>query len=221
MTENDATHHAGPRIGIVHGGASYHLVTLADPRVAGRCDREIYLPRLGPADLVGLDAVIVADRLHPRLLRERAGALRGFAEQGGTLVVLGENDVHTWLPGVDWSPRPTNFWWWLTGDDLGVRSRQPRHPLWEHLGRRAVTWHYHGLLTPPPGAEALVVVEEDGRDAGVLLYDDRVSTAGRILATTLDPTYHHGSNFMPGATQFLYGLHDWLSGIRVMDEAAR
>lgn len=209
------------RIGIVHGGASYHLVTLADPRVADRCQRQLYLPRLDPDQLTGLDAVIVADRLHPGLLRARASALLAFAEAGGTLVVLGEVDAHTWLPGLDWSPRPTNFWWWLTGEDLGVRSRHPEHPLWEHLGRRAVTWHYHGLLAPPPSATALAVVEENGHDAGAVLYDDQASTAGRILVTTLDPTYHHGSNFMPGATEFLYGLLDWLSGIQAMEEAAR
>ncbi|MBO0820259.1 MAG: hypothetical protein J2P26_05355 [Nocardiopsaceae bacterium] len=199
------------RIGIVHGGASYHLVTLADPRVARCGGKELYLPRLSAADLDGLDTVVVADRLHPGLLRDRASGLLGFAQAGGTLVVLGETEAHTWLPGLDWEPRPTNFWWWLTGEDLGVRSRHPEHPLWPHLGRRAVRWHYHGLLAPPPGATPLAVVEEEGREAGVVLYDDQVSTPGRIIVTTLDPVYHHGSNFMPGATEFLYGLLDWLS----------
>ena len=205
----------------VNAGAAFHLESLEGPRYRHFFDRLIRPEELGDVNLDAYGALLVPCRTAAHRLMPHVGELRSYLDAGGTIVAMGECHSERWLPNICFTPVETNFWWWLTGDDLGVRSRQPRHPLWEHLGRRAVTWHYHGLLTPPPGAEALVVVEEDGRDAGVLLYDDRVSTAGRILATTLDPTYHHGSNFMPGATQFLYGLLDWLSGIRVMDEAAR
>ncbi len=198
-------------IGIVHGGSASHLVTLDDPEVARHAVEACYLPELTAASLAGLDTVIVADRLHPRLLRERAGLLLDVLARGGTLVVLGENEVADWLPGVSWESRPTNFWWWVTGEDHGMRPRAPEHPIWLHLGSRAVRWHHHGVLTPAPGATVLVALEEDGADAGAILYDDPVSTPGRLIVTTLDPTYHHGSNFMPGATQFLYGLLDWLT----------
>ncbi|QFR96170.1 hypothetical protein GBW32_27915 [Streptomyces tsukubensis] len=43
----------------------------------------------------------------------------------------------------------------------------------------------------------------------VLLYENRVSTAGRLIVTTMDPVYHHGSRFMPGATELLYGPLRW------------
>ncbi len=33
-------------------------------------------------------------------------------------------------------------------------------------------------------------------DDGVLLYEDEVSISGRLIVTTLDPVYHHGSNLL-------------------------
>ncbi|WP_395021680.1 hypothetical protein [Dongia sp.] len=43
-----------------------------------------------------------------------------------------------------------------------------------------------------------------------ILYIDQVSTAGRIVLTSLDPFYHHGSYFMPAATRFLDGFLPWM-----------
>ena len=66
------------------------------------------------------------------------------------------------------------------------------------------------MLRPPAGATQLLVVEEDGGER-VLLYDDCVSTAGRLVVSTLDPVHHHGSNFIPAATRCLDVLLTWLS----------
>ena len=79
-------------------------------------DRTIYMPELTPAHLEGIKLLIVPDRINPDFLRSRRQILIDFAERGGTLVVLGENQAETWLPGVNWTSRPTNFWWWLEKD---------------------------------------------------------------------------------------------------------
>jgi hypothetical protein len=203
------------RIGLLHGGASYHLATLADPVVAGYQPCPLYLPDLdeaaGRARLDELDVLIICDRLHPELVRRHGQALLGVARRGATLVVLGEVEAHTWLPGVGWTPRPTNFWWWRTGDDPGIQVHTPEHPIWHHLGTKDVVWHYHGVLHPPPGVTPLASVDEAGATAGLILYEDRVSTPGRILVTTMDPVHHHGSNFMPAATRLLHNLLRWVS----------
>ncbi|MFJ4771942.1 hypothetical protein ACIP88_23005 [Streptomyces uncialis] len=100
--------------------------------------------------------------------------------------------------------------WWRTGDDPGVRLRAPEHPAWHHLTERSVRRHYHGLLHPPQGATVLARTEKEGPGPReVLLYGDRVSTPGRLVVTTMDPVHHHGSAFMPGATQLLHGLPRW------------
>ncbi|WP_406141855.1 hypothetical protein [Streptomyces sp. NBC_01089] len=82
-----------------------------------------------------------------------------------SVVVLGENEIAGRLPGVrGLLAAETNFWWWRTGADNGVRLNRPDHPAWDHLTERAVCWHYHGLLEPPEGATALVhtVMEHHG-----------------------------------------------------------
>jgi len=200
---------SGAHIGLVGGGASYHERTLADQRFAPYLDRTLYLPSLKEADLDGLDVLVLTDRLHPRLLAQTAPTIVGFAERGGTLVVLGQNDVHRWLSGVGWEPRPTNFWWWREDGDSHIRARHPEHLLWQVATEADLVWHFHGVLHPPGGATPLLVVEEPEGD-GVLLYEDLTSTSGRLIVGTLDPVYHHGSNFMPAATRCLEVLLAWL-----------
>lgn len=205
----------GRRLAIVHGGSYPHLQTMKDPAVLAYQPDFHYLADLADGDLDGYSTVIVADRLHPGLVTRHAARFRTVAERGDTLVVLGENDVHTWLPGVEWEPRPTNFWWWLHGEDPLIRTRSHDHGAWTYLSTKSVIWHHHGLLRTEADVVPLVVSEEadaDGHahDAGMMLYEDTSSTPGRLIVTTLDPTYHHGSNFMPGATRFLYALLRWV-----------
>jgi hypothetical protein len=197
------------RVGLVTGGASYHELTLADPRFSPRFARSLYLPALDSADLDGLEAVVVADRQHPRMLARHASLLLHVAERGDTLVVLGANHAHTWVPGVTWEHRPTNFWWWREGLDPGIRARSLDHSLWRTASVSDLTWHFHGVLHPPPGATPLLVAEDEGKEE-VLLYEDQVSTSGRLVVTTLDPVYHHGSNFMPAATRCLDVFLSWM-----------
>lgn len=203
------------RLGFLHGGSFSQLTTLADPAVQVWRPRDLYLPDTTEDDFDDLDTLVVSDRLHPRLLAEAVPRVLKVAERGGTVVVLGENGDCGWIPGLrGFRPAETNFWWWRTpGGDNGVRRSGDGHEAWDHLTERSVRWHYHGLLEPPPGATVLAYteLEQEGDPATrqVLLYEDRVSTPGRLIVTTMDPVYHHGSRFMPGATQLLFGLLRW------------
>ncbi len=59
----------------------------------------------------------------------------------------------------------------------------PEHSLFAHLGLADCTWHHHGVLDPPEGAEVLVTL-----DSGeALLYLDAVSRPGTLVVSTLDP----------------------------------
>lgn len=127
------------------------------------------------------------------------------------MVAMGETQPHTWLSGVRWDWRPTNFWWWKQqGADPGYVVGDPLHPLFSFVTLADATWHYHGVLTPPIGARSLIELENG---AGCLLYEDLVSTPGRLVVTTLDPFFHHGSHFMPTATRFLDGFLPWLASL--------
>jgi hypothetical protein len=59
-----------------------------------------------------------------------------------------------------------------TRADLGLCTPEPDHPLFDHLTLRDCTWHYHGVLTPPDGAEVLVTLPT----GEALLYVDRISS---------------------------------------------
>jgi hypothetical protein len=44
-----------------------------------------------------------------------------------------------------------------------------------------------------------------------LLYYDHVSFPAELVVSSMDASYHHGSGFMPGASQLLYRMLRWLS----------
>lgn len=196
-----------PRIAIVDGGTYYHDRTLHGERYRGCFSATIYARELKDTCLGDFDAVVIPDRVHPGLLRAASGRIGEYLAGGGTLVAFGETQAHTWLPNMVWSDRPTNFWWWKTpGASLGLYPAAPEHPLFQHLSLAEATWHYHGVFAPPPGAQTIIGVTGDG----AILYEDTVTTPGRMVITSLDPFYHYGSYFMPVTERFLDGFLEWL-----------
>jgi hypothetical protein len=202
-------------LAVLDGGTYFHNEAIHGARFRDRFDRALYAPDLSAGDIADCEAVIVADRIHPAILRRKRPILLGYLAAGGTLIVLGENQAQTWAPGVSWEFRPTNFWWWLEkGADPGHRIVAPDHILFRHFSLNDIVWHYHGLLKPPAGATSLVEITPEGDPegrGGSILYDHPHvgGSAGRMIVTTLDPFYHHGSFFMPAATRFLEKLLDW------------
>lgn len=196
-----------PVIAALDAGTYYHHRTFHTPELMPYFDRHLYLPELDDAALAGCDALIVSCRTNPDLLVPHRERFARFLAAGKTLVAMGETGAHRWLDGVRWTDCEVNFWWWKTpGADSGLRLAQPAHPLFSHLTLADATWHQHGTFTPPPGARSLI----DKAGAGSVLYEDRHSTPGRLIVTSLDPMYHHGSYFMPAASRFLRGFLPWL-----------
>ncbi|MGH8998357.1 MAG: hypothetical protein ACRDY7_03105, partial [Acidimicrobiia bacterium] len=211
---------AGGGLAAVYGGSAQHHRTLTAPKYARHLTGGfIYLPDLAGADLRGLDGLVIPERLHRRLLTEAAPRVCDLLDAGGTVAAFaGGEPLPEFLPGVRFEPRPTNYWWWLEpGADLGLRTPSPGHSLFEHLELADCTWHYHGVLDPPAGAEVLVTLP--GGEA--LLYVDRVSTAGTLVVSTLDPISHYGSYFMPATERFLDGFWPWLSASLTGERAGR
>ncbi|WP_454632593.1 hypothetical protein [Bradyrhizobium cenepequi] len=200
-------------LAILDGGTFYHHAAIRGPRYRELFDKTIYAPELDAEALRGVTFLIVPDRINPDILRAHRDVLIDFAQAGRTLAVFGENQADTWLPGVTWTARPTNFWWWLEKDAQPPhRLLAPEHEFFRAVPFAATIWHFHGVMKPPEGAQALIDVPADpeGRDSGgVLLYDDRATLRGRLIVATLDPFYHHGSGFMPATTKFLDGFLPW------------
>lgn len=198
---------ASPVIAMLDAGTYYHHRTLHTPSLAPYLDRALYLPELDDAALADCDALIVSCRSNPDLLMAQRERLERFLASGKTLVAMGETASHRWLEGVSWTPCEVNFWWWKTpGADGGLRLAAPDHALFSRLTLADATWHQHGTFAVPPGARSLI----DKAGAGSVLYEDCASTPGRLVVTSLDPMYHHGSYFMPAASRFLHGFLPWL-----------
>lgn len=194
------------RIAALDSGTYYHHRTLYEPRYRDAFDEIVYARRLGKADLSGLDVLVISCRTDPSLLVPHRDKLAQFLDDGGTLVAMGSTGPHQWLDHVDWTDTPTNFWWWKEGGSLGLRCVAPDHPLFDHITLDDATWHHHGHFAPPAGARSLIDVGEEGS----ILYEDTVTTNGRLIVTALDPMYHHGSYFMPATTRFLDGFLPFL-----------
>ena len=191
----------------IHPGAYYHIESLETPRYAGYFDELVRPEDLAGKTLSDYNVLLVpcrtpADRMIPHKQR-----LLDYLEQGGTIVATGESHSELWLPNIKFSPQDTNYWWWLEKDgDLGVRIKKPDHSLFNYVGEKDVTWHLHGWFEAPDGVEILAVNGE-GKP---IFYIDEVTTKGKMVLTTLDPFYHHGSRFMPATTQFLNGFLPWV-----------
>lgn len=199
-------------LAFVHSGSYFHLADLADPAIAAFNPRPVYAPDMQPGELATADAVYLGCRQHPEVMARMAPEILAVLARPGTKVVIGgENQVGSWLPGVREEYRETVFWAWRTGQDTTRRLVHPEHAMWRHLNRAAVDWHHHGALYPPEGATPLVILNEGAEETGCIIYHDAASFAGQVVVTTMDPSYHHGSYFMPGATQLLYRLLRWLA----------
>ena len=209
-------------LAVLDGGTFYHREAIHGARYRDLFDRVIYVRELSARDLSGVSWLIVPDRINPDLLRAHRELFIAFAAAGNTLVVFGENEAETWLPGVVWASRPTNFWRWLEkGAQPPHRLTAPAHPLFQAVPFNDTIWHFHGVLTPPAGARTLVDVPAEGEySAGALLYEDDVTTRGRFIVSTLDPFYHHGSGFMPATTRFLDAFLPWARRQAARDAAA-
>ncbi|HMB09868.1 hypothetical protein [Saliniramus sp.] len=190
---------AESRLVATNAGTYYQIEALEGPRYRAIFD-DVVAPEAIDRVLKPDDILLVSCRTPPsRMIAQRERIARHL-EAGGTVIAMGESRSDLWLPNIAFTPVETNFWWWLTPEaDLGVRIAAPDHPLLAGMADRDVTWHLHGWFVPPQGAQVLIV-DEHGR---AIAYDDRVSTQGRMIVTSLDPIYHHGSRFMPATTRFL------------------
>jgi hypothetical protein len=202
----------------VYGGSAAHHRALTEPKYAKWLSGTVYLPDLANWSVTGVglpdhDVLLVPERLHRGKLHAARPRLLESLEAGHTVVVFGDQSVYAehpqgWLPGIDWTHTPTNYWWWLDREATsGLHAHLPEHDLWRHLSLADATWHHHGVLRPPEGAEVLITHD----DGGAVLYVDRVSTPGTLVVAALDPMSHFGSYFMPATERFLDGFLPWLA----------
>jgi hypothetical protein len=197
----------------VHPGASYHCESFEGPRYARYFERLVRPEALDEAALVDASVLLVPCRTHPDRMQPHWTLLERFLRGGGFVVVTGESRPDLWIPGCRFTEVETNYWWWLQhGAELGVNILRPDHPSMRGMGKADVAWHLHGWFEPPADAETILT----DREGHSIFYFDHRFAPGRMLITSLDPFFHHGSHFMPATTRFLDRFIPWLAA-----EAAR
>ena len=191
----------GRRVVAPSSGTYYNIRSLEGPRYT-----EIFDVICAPEELADIlrpdDILWVPCRTPAQRMIAQKDVIARHLTAGGTVVALGESRSDLWLPHVDFTGTPTNWWWWLDpAADLGVRVTEAAasHPLMAGIGDNEATWHLHGWFTPPDDA---TVLARDGEDRAIL-YEDKVTTSGTMILSSLDPMFHHGSHFMPATTRFL------------------
>jgi hypothetical protein len=215
-----STQPSRPVVAIIDGGQHYHHDSISREPLQQFFDHVVYLRDVPATDLSVFDILIVPCRTNAYWLAPLSGQLQAFMRGGGTLVAMGETFQQTWLPDIGFRAMPTNFWWWLEkGADLGLRMSDPDHAIGRYLTRDDVTFHLHGAFEPlHPNQKSLV----ETRDGECQLFEDVTSYApGRLVATTLDPFFHHGAFFMPATTRMLLGMLPWLIDTEAERKAAR
>lgn len=196
------------KIAAIDNGMSYHINALNDPEWADLIAARPYLPELADTDLTAFDIVIVTCRSRPDLLARHQGQFEDFLARGGWLIASGETRPDGWLSGVTFREATMNYWWWLEeGGESGVRLRAPQHPIAAAIPPPERIWHFHGVFEPP--ADAVSILET--KDGGSILYDRFPPGGGRTTIMAVDPFFHHGSFFMPAATEFLRGFMPFLA----------
>lgn len=198
-----------PVVGLIDGGMHYHIDSFEREPLKDFFDQIIYLRDVPLHDLNVLDILIIPCRTNAHWLGLYSNQLQAFMKQGGTLVAMGETFPDMWLPDIGFRTVETNFWWWLEeGADLGVAMSDPTHKINNYLGKADATYHLHGVFSPLAPNQKMLIETKQGE---CLLFEDTVSYGpGRLVATTLDPFFHHGAFFMPATTRFLLGFLPWL-----------
>ncbi len=195
------------RIAAIDGGASYHLNALNDPEWADMIAARPYLLELAEIDLTPFDILIVTCRSRPDLLARHSDQLQDYVARGGWLIACGETRPDEWLDEVRFVPVEMNYWWWLEENgESGVSLSAPDHPIAAAIPPPERIWHFHGSFVPPPDAVSILEIG----NGNSILYDRRVGN-GRTTIMALDPFFHHGSFFMPAASEFLRGFMPYLA----------
>lgn len=208
---------ARARVLFVENGTYFHHRTLHTPEFLPHVQHTRHVLDLRAQDFDDFDTLVFCCNTRADLIAPHRAAIADFLARGRTVVAMGNTQPERWLNGIEWQDSPVNFWWWTEPNaDSGLRQVDATHRLFQHITLADATWHQHGYFKVPEGARSLV----DKAGLGSVLYEDTVSTAGRLIITSLDPCYHHGSNFMPATTRFLRGFLPWLSIESARSQAA-
>jgi hypothetical protein len=191
------------RIGVLYSGISFQHETMNRPGLRGRFI-PIPIYELPTLDLRRFDALIVPRSIDQVALNDYRRVIREFLDLPGIVVALGDYRGK-WLPGC----RAGGF----TPEDDQPLIKVRDHALLEGIDSRDLHWHKginglcsHGHLTVPPDATILITNSR----GDVILYEDRLSTPGIIVAGSQFDIFCHCFSNDEGALRAMTNLLAWI-----------
>ncbi|GGF97687.1 hypothetical protein [Paenibacillus abyssi] len=187
------------RLAILYGGSLPEYAVLNRPKYSRWLAGTIHLTDLPSTDLSKFDGLLIPEGLHHLRLQASSDQICKFLDQGGTVLIFGDQPL-SWLPGLDWEFRPV-----MKPESGKLLIQSPDHSFHRHIGLEDIL-HFHGVFHPPAGVQTLLATP----DGGSVLYIDRVSTRGTLLATSVDCSRHVGTMTNRISERFLDRLLPWV-----------
>jgi hypothetical protein len=200
-------------IAVLNSGTAFHIISLKKKPFNDYFKKVLYLPNLSFEQLEGIDILIVTCASAWDQLQKKKNIFYKFLSSGKTLVVMGRNETKHWLYDIKEVELPFNFWWWLdTSNSIDLEVVKSDYKLFEYIELKDMSWHYHGGFEIPENS-VNVIGHKDTKKSVFFELDEYYG--GKLIVTSLDPFYHHGSYFMPNATKFGFALLDYLKDLEI------
>jgi len=191
------------RIAVVYSGISFQHQSINLEQFRGRFDvLDIYdLPR---TDLSVYDGLIMPRSTDQVALGTCRDQIKDFLNLPGIVVALGDY-WGDWLPGCTYGG--------FTPEDDMQLEKVAEHPILQGVESSDLHWHKginglcsHGHLVAPDKAK--VLVRNSRGDA--ILYEDRASTRGVVVAGSQFDVFCHTFSRDAGAMRALENILDWI-----------
>jgi len=198
-------------IAALDSGTAFHIVSLNHKPFNKYFKKVIYIKDFTFEQLKDIDILIVTCSSSIEQILKHQDIFYRFLKQGKTLVVMGRNEVNLWLKDIKELDMPFNYWWWLDKkEQIDLKVNEPKHKLFDYIKFENMVWHYHNGFEIPKNATN--VIQHKTLDRSIF-FELKDYYGGKLIVTSLDPFYHHGSFFMPNATKFGFGLLNYLSNL--------
>ncbi len=192
-------------IGLLYSGVSYQYTFLQRPENRGRIV-QLNVWEMAHHDLSVFDLIIVPRGSDQEALYAFRTKIYEYLDGGGVLASFGEVTTD-WLPGVRWDGV-------LPSDD-GPLQFAATHPVLQNLIPTDVHWHHgytgwccHGHFKEPKKGEVLIRTET----GDPVMYIDRTSTRGTIIAGSEIDVVCHAAHGEAAAQRMFENILRWIEG---------
>ena len=195
------------KTGFIYSGVSYQYTFLQRPENRSRLD-VLNSWELDRYELGDFDLLIVPRGSDQEALYAHRRTIRSFLDAGGIVASFGEVTTR-WLPHVAWDG--------VVPADDGPLVFSAAHPLLKGLAPTDLHWHRgytgwccHGHFREPRHGEVLVRTEA----GDPVLYIDRESSVGTIIAASEIDVVCHAAHGEDGAQRMFENIMTWLEETR-------